>query len=162
MLREDFGEEIVPQGEKGLGYQAGDGVRCDWLLFRSLLESARGSSDDEAVPVLDEALSLLRGVPFQGTEPGSYGWAGAVIAEIEVAVVAATTRLATIHLERGEPDRARSAATRGLVGVPYDLSLWAVMLEASSRLGEAAYENAHRDARLVLGEASRLLDVAPG
>jgi len=162
ILREELGEDIVPQGEKGLGYRVGPALGCDWFRFSSLVASARTSSDDEAVPLLGEALMLFRGVPFQGTEPGSYAWAGAVIAEIEVAVVVAASRLATIHLARGEPDKARSAATRGLVGVPYDLSLWALVVESSEHLGPSAYESALRDARLVLGEAASLLAVRSG
>lgn len=161
MLRDAVGDEIFPPAERGRGYLAGPGLTCDLVRFESLAVSARGLADRDAVPLLDEALALVRGVPFQGTEPGTYAWAGALIAEIEVAVVAVAIRLATIRLEGGEPHKARSAATRGLVGVPYDLSLWTMVLEAGRRLGPIAYEHAARDCRLVLGEATELLPNMP-
>lgn len=159
LARESLGEDLLPRAPRGGGYRAGGALTSDWEVFSSLVSRADRLSDEEAAPLLEESLSLLRGTPFQGVEEGTFAWAGVLSAEIEVAVVKATRRLAAHFLMRGEPDHARTAVTRGLVAVPYDLTLWGLLLEASRRLGPALHEQTLRHARSVLGDGAALLSV---
>ena len=109
LLRRALGPELVPEAYKGRGYRLAPEVTCDWMMFEELVdESHNASSREMEADLLTQALALVRGVPFQGVEPGTFSWAWTelIVARIEVAVVGAAHRLSVIGLEASDAEQA--------------------------------------------------------
>jgi hypothetical protein len=160
LLRDAVGEELLPHAERGVGYRAGPGLTTDWESFQGLAASDPGMSERELVARLEQALELVRGAPFQGVEPGTFGWASTelLISEMEVAISTAARRVADARIGSGDYALASAAATRGLVAVPFDFALWAGLLRAANGLGPDAVARARRDATAVLGTDARMIE----
>lgn len=123
-----------PAGQRRLPHLHGKGTRdfyglldvaLDFQLFRDAQARARAVLDDdrrEAKRELTEALSLVRGVPFQDVrdEPRNYKWAhvSGAIDLIERHVREAALLLAELCLGDDDPDGARWAARQGLLANP--------------------------------------------
>lgn len=153
MLRKSLGPEVVPEASKGRGYRLAGDVRSDWARFSLLVKSARPGDEEEA-DLLDEALRLVRGAPFEGVASGSYSWAWGelFVSRMEVAVADAARRLAVLGLASGDVGKARAAATKGLACAPYDRRLWELMLESASALGRGELDRTWKHAVAVLGD----------
>jgi DNA-binding SARP family transcriptional activator len=158
LLRKALGHDLVPEAQKGSGYRLANGVTNDWTIFSDLVESARGDHETEQ---LRQALSLIRGAPFEGVAPGSFTWAWTelFVSRMEVAISSAAKRLGDLALAENDPELSIWAALQGLSGTPYDLDLWATHLNASARSGRDALERSWKSARAVLGDDVR--DLAP-
>ncbi|MHB1956405.1 MAG: bacterial transcriptional activator domain-containing protein, partial [Sulfobacillus sp.] len=109
---------------------------------------------------LTAALSLVRGMPFEGVADGTYGWATTemIVSDIEYGVLDAARRLARLALGCGDHDRARWAAEKGLVVSPYDRDLWSLLLEVAAVRGPGEVERTYERARATLGEDVSELD----
>ena len=153
LLRKCLGAEYVPEASKGSGYRLSPKIRSDWSIFTEYVERAEKHDADE-IEVLTAALELVRGAPFEGVAPGSYSWAWTelLVARIEVAVASVAVRLAILHLEHSEPDRARWAALQGLSASPYDRSLWTQFLKAAGAGGPGELNSAVKHVASVLGD----------
>ncbi len=159
MLRQSWGEALVPSATHGM-YGLSEEVSTDWERFRDLVA---GSSGEEEIEVLTRALTLLRGMPFEGVPDGAYAWADTEMftASMENAGRQAAHRLARLTLACGELDHARWAAEKGLVVSPYDRELWSVLVEIAAQRGPAEVERTYERARGVLGEeVGGLIEVA--
>ncbi|TRV81772.1 LysM peptidoglycan-binding domain-containing protein [Streptomyces sp. 130] len=125
-------------------------VRCDWLDFQELYQEgmhARGAAADTA---LARALSLVRGTPFEGTNPRNYLWADALFHDIVSSVVDVAHELAERCLAAGDLTGAVAAATRGLVASPESELLTRDLFRAHAARGDrsAVIEAADRLNRL--------------
>ncbi|MGH3851289.1 MAG: hypothetical protein ACRDRT_16630, partial [Pseudonocardiaceae bacterium] len=124
-------------------YELSAKVSSDWRRFRHLVEVF----DRDGEPGrLEEALSLVRGVPYEDAGRGTYYWAmGGHAMAIQVAVADAACCLAELRLGQGDFGRARSAVDAGIRGAPCDERLYEVSMrvaagEGGSRAVEAVME----------------------
>jgi hypothetical protein len=107
------GELYLPFVRDGSLYQLHDRVTCDWHEFVAL--SHRGfAAGVDGIPVLEAALSLVRGRPFLGIDPDRYTWAEPHIQEMIAAVCDVAHVVSQIRAERGEWRAAQHAASLGL------------------------------------------------
>ena len=73
-VRQCVGPEHLPEATTAGGYRL-IGVTSDWELFEALSQRADATEGPEAIELRTEALSLVRGAPFQGVPRGHYQWA---------------------------------------------------------------------------------------
>lgn len=160
LLREAAGEDALPHAARGVGYRAGRALTSDWERFQGLVATAGDLDERQAVETLEVALELVRGSPFQGVEPGTFLWASTqlLISEMEVTIAGVARRVVDARISWGDYALASAAATRGLVGVPFDFGLWSGTLRAARGLGPDALTRARRDAIAVLGDDASRVD----
>ena len=133
----------APPGTEWIARSLGDDlplhphVVTDADLLRSALRRAHGNADPVATHLLDEALTLVRGVPFEGT---NYLWADAegLTSELTMLIVQASAALARRHLEAGDLAGVFEATAVGLRVVPRHEELIALRLRAHHRNGDDA------------------------
>jgi hypothetical protein len=105
-----------------------DTVGTDWGRFQEL--AASGNPD-----VWEEALTLVRGRPFEGIRSTDWALLDGTAPAIEAAVVDLSGRLAGARLRSGDPHRAEWAARRGLLVSPYDERLYRMLLRTADSAG---------------------------
>jgi nucleoid-associated protein YgaU len=111
------GELYLPFVRDGSHYQLHDRVTCDWHEFVAL--SHRGfAAGVDGILDLEAALSLVRGRPFLGIDPGRYTWAEPHIQEMIAAVCDVAHLVSQARAERGEWRAAQHAASIGLLVDP--------------------------------------------
>jgi hypothetical protein len=147
LLRKSLGVGLVPPGS-GTGYRIGAGVVSDWDRFKELAE--RGAARDD----LRGALDLVRGRPFAGVSPSSFGWVFSelLVSEIEVTIVETARRLVDQLCAADDFAAASWAVRQGLRAVPTDYGLWDLRLTIAGRLGRDELVRARRDAKAALGD----------
>jgi DNA-binding SARP family transcriptional activator len=162
--KDSLGRNHLPSARNG-GYALGPRFRCDWRSFRNLVEDARTAPTAEAIELLRQALSKVRGRPFEDAPPAYFAWASdsPLVSDIEVAVAEAAEELGARALEAGMPDIAEWAARQGLLMVPVREDLHRVRLQAAFDAGdpdgiEAAYTEATRAIRVHIDAAEPLQD----
>jgi hypothetical protein len=116
-LRRVLGDRI-PEARSAGGYEV-LGVSADANRFTAAIELAKKATSpiDEACH-LANALSLVRGAPFEDHPPGTYGWAetGANLsATLANSARTAAARLAGLAIDAGDSDLEAWAARRGLL-----------------------------------------------
>jgi hypothetical protein len=106
------GEAYLPRPQHG-GYTFHAGVRSDWAAFQHLATRGLAAGPEAGIPDLENALSLVRGRPFEG---GDFPWADSVQQEMLSRIVDVAHTLAAWHTDGDTPDldAARHAALRGL------------------------------------------------
>lgn len=109
-------------------------MASDWTRFRELTARAHGRPAVEAIPLLEEALGLVRGRPFEDVPEHSYGWAWSeqLVSTMEVAVAEAAERLAELALDAQQPAMARWAARQGLLVTPGREALYQAWMQAAA------------------------------
>ena len=109
-------------------------MASDWTRFRELTARAHGRPAAEAIPLLEEALGLVRGRPFEDVPEHSYGWAWSeqLVSTMEVAVAEAAERLAELALDAEQPAMARWAARQGLLVTPSREALYHAWMQAAA------------------------------
>jgi hypothetical protein len=145
MLRKALGPDALPLRPSG-GYQLASWVTTDWERFAELSQS---DDVDDAL----EALSLIRGPPFDGVPSGTYAWAFSefFVSEMEVAVASLVTRFVDQLHKVGDLERALSAVRQGLRAVAGDYGLWELYLSMAAQAGPAVLSRARSEARAALG-----------
>ena len=151
-----------PSGQRRLPHLHGNGSRdfyrlldvaLDFQLLRDSLAQARAVLDDdrsEAKRELTEALTLVRGVPFQDVrdEPRNYKWAhvGGAIDLIERNVREAALLLSQLCLDDDDSGGAGWAARQGLLANPGHRLLKCAEFKAEAQAGNpAGVEGAMRE-----------------
>lgn len=121
LLRRCLGPERFPEAERGAGYRLGPGISTDWGRFEELVQ-ASAAAGSRQTDVLEDALALVRGAPFEGVPSGSYGWAWSelLVSRMEVAITDAAQRLVMHSLLADACDRAEWAA----LATRYGLRPW--------------------------------------
>jgi DNA-binding SARP family transcriptional activator len=148
-LRRCLGPGLVPIGQ-GTGYAISGDVVTDWSQFQTHLSSATDADGDRASHLRD-ALELVRGRPFAGTD---YRWVYAefLASEMEVAISSAARQLAQLSEDCGDHRTTLFAYRRGLLASPFDFSLWEGALRAAAQLGADEVTRTKRDAQAALGD----------
>jgi hypothetical protein len=151
MLRKALGPDALPSRPSG-GYQLASWVTTDWERF---VELSKSDVVDDGL----EALSLIRGRPFESVPSGTYAWAFSefLVSEMEVAVASLVTRVVDQLVNVGDLERALNAVRQGLRAVAGDYGLWELYLSMAERAGPAALSRARSEAGAALGE-----DAPPG
>jgi DNA-binding SARP family transcriptional activator len=106
-------------------------VSSDWSRF-----SALAASDD--LREHRDALSLVRGRPFEGLRNAEWTVLEGIAATIEERVAEVACRVVDDHLARREPRAAAAAARRGLAASPYDERLYRRLLRCADEEGHPA------------------------
>jgi hypothetical protein len=128
------------------------GVDCDLARFQQALAVSASAQPGDIATSLADALRLVRGVPFTGTD---YRWTAPMIARTENQIIEAADRLATWGLQTHDAATAAWAAERGLAGCGHpDERLLAHLLRAAASNGPATLAGAWREvtARLTVVE----------
>ncbi len=122
-----------------MAYSVGKYVTTDLARFTSLVVRSRSAADHaEEVDLLDEAIDLLRGQPFEGVRGYEWAYTGGTIAELEATISDAAHRLAQLALEMGDHKRATWSALQGLKAVPGSEPLYRDRMEAAHLAGDPA------------------------
>ena len=103
-------------------------VGTDWTRFQELA----ASEDTER---WHDALSLVRGRPFEDSRSTDWSILDGTAPAIESAVVDLSGRLAGARLRAGDPRGAEWSARRGLLVSPYDERLYRMLLRAADAAG---------------------------
>ncbi len=106
-------------------------VSTDWDRFVAL-------SDSDDRDQWRQALTLVRGRPFDGLRASDWPILEGIAPAIEAAVVDLSGRLAGACLQQGDAQGAEWAARRGLVVSPYDERLYRMLMRASDLGGNPA------------------------
>ncbi|NUR60278.1 MAG: LysM peptidoglycan-binding domain-containing protein [Catenulispora sp.] len=117
------------------GYAMGSSVTCDWVDFVWRVQSGE----------LVNAISLVRGRPFEDAPLRRYGWAEALRHEMSALIIDTAHYVAEACLAEQNPRGAQSAAYRGLQGAPESELLYRDLLTALAALGDLSSARQHAD-----------------
>lgn len=117
------------------GYAMGPSVTCDWVDFVWRVQSGE----------LVNAISLVRGRPFEDAPLRRYGWAEALRHEMSALIIDTAHYVAEACLAEQNPRGAQSAAYRGLQGAPESELLYRDLLTALAALGDLSSARQHAD-----------------
>jgi hypothetical protein len=120
--------DLLAYEKQSQRFSLAESVHTDWTMFRSL--SANGKPEG-----LRASLSLVRGVPF-GCNPEPWTVASGVFYGVVGDITDAAASLGEQALSTGDPQLATWAARRGQLANRYDISLWRILLQASSNSSE--------------------------
>ncbi len=152
-LRQCIGAEHLPDATNFAGYRI-NGVECDWFTFQRLSDQADTTVGPTSIALRTQALSLVRGEPFEGVARGQYEWAfnEDLHTQMSAAVVTCALRLANDLFTLGRYSAVEDAARAGLRGSPEDIHLKRVRdraIEARNdglvRSGPALGDSARKD-----------------
>lgn len=119
------GEPLFPKGRgNGHVYRLSPRVVTDWERLSGLVRRAEELPDAEALPILDEALRLVKGPPFQAPKGYSWAYSDGTATMIAETIKTAARRSAELHLAQGEMINAAEAAAAALAAIgapPLDL-----------------------------------------
>lgn len=122
-----------------MAYSVGKYVTTDLARFTSLVARSRSATDqDDEADLLDQAIQLLRGQPFEGVSGYEWAYTGGTVAELEATISDAAHRLAQLALEVGDHKRATWSALQGLKAVPGSEPLYRDRMEAAHLAGDPA------------------------
>lgn len=104
------GEQLFPFGRNAQHlYYLSDRVITDWDRFRRLVRRADALPEDEALPLLDEALSMVSGPPFRAKFGYSWAFSDGTVSLITETIKVAGERSAALHTARNELTEAAAA-----------------------------------------------------
>jgi two-component system LytT family response regulator len=115
---------IVYKNEKY--YVSPEQVDCDYFAFRRRLEAAGKRKGKEAIPELEQALSLYRGSLLQHCD---YRWAVGEIERTNKQWLNASLTLAEQYVRLGERRKAIDLAEPLLPVMPYDVTVYGLLVE---------------------------------
>ena len=143
-LRRIIGTRHLPEaGAKGYLLE---GVSTDWDTFLALTREADATPGHSVIDLRSEAISLVRGRPFQGAE---YPWVEAeqLESQMTVAVLRCAHRLIADLRDVDELDRAEDVGRMMVAIFPEDIGLWELGATVLSAKGDrSAVERWLRDA----------------
>jgi len=135
----DDGTPVMPQADRIKGtITLGPGAMSDLTVLRTSYERAVESSSAEAIPVLQNALDLIEGPPFDA--PG-YDWAHHThqyVAEASAMIEQAAALLAKLTQADGDTDLARHALVQGLRALPGNEVLYRQRMQLEHDAGNLA------------------------
>jgi LysM repeat protein len=112
-------------------------VVTDADVLAARVAAARGRPPDVAVQVLEPAVEMIRGVPFEGT---SYLWPDGegITSNLVLLATSAAAELASHHLALGDVAGVFAATAQGLRVLPGHEELIALRMHAHARAGDLA------------------------
>jgi hypothetical protein len=136
-LRRLIGSEHLPDAITAGGYLVA-GVGSDWATFRRLTRQADTADGAHATRLRTEALTLVRGQPFDGASGDLFEWVDDehLRSDVAVAIAACALRLGDDHLGAEQFGAAEAAARSGLVGAKDDFGLWDLGARAIDARGD--------------------------
>lgn len=153
-LRHAVGPQRFPEAVAAGGYRITSAV-TDWGRFCGLVAAAKSPDGDGADELLTEALSHVRGVPFEGAPKGPYSWAldTGLVHQMIRAVVDAAHALSGHRLAAGDHVGAETAARLGQRASLEDFGLWHDLFAAVRAGGDlGALLRLRAEAARVLGK----------
>lgn len=97
------GEMLFPLGrDSQYLYKLSPRVTTDWHRFLDLVRRAEALPDQQAVELLDEALSLIEGPPFRAAAGYSWAYSDGTASLVTETVALVARRCADLHCGRGE------------------------------------------------------------
>jgi hypothetical protein len=140
-LRRVVGSDHFPDAVTTGGYRF-TGVLTDWQRFQELNAEADAAPAEEADRLRAEALSLVRGPPFEDAPDPTYRWihTEGLASTITVAIVDAAHELAVDRLAAGDLAGSEWAASQGLRASPTEESLWLDRVHAVRAIGDPLAE----------------------
>ena len=123
----------------GSSYSLGAHVTSDLARFTDLAVRSRSAIDPaEEAKLLRQALELLRGQPFEGSQGYEWAYTEGIVVEAEALIADTAHRLAQLALASGDAALATWAATKGLMAVPGSEPLYRDRMEAAHLNGDPA------------------------
>jgi hypothetical protein len=145
---------LLPEAKETGGYRLSGSVGSDWDRFQALTDAARDKPDDQAEPLLEAAMALVRGKPFESVKTGTYGWADTedLRSTMEKGIAGVAAALAGIRRRKGNLKEASQglAQARLLVGISTELG--EEMLRTAAEQSASDLGRAHRRVSEVLGD----------
>ena len=129
-VRQFVGVHHLPEAQNRSGY-ALTNVVCDWRKFRTLALAADQAPKAQAIELRQEALRLVRGVPFEGDTTPYFEWTTAqkyVTSMIE-GVTTVADKLQGDLVSAGDLDGAEWAIRRAMKLAPTELPLWRALVD---------------------------------
>lgn len=133
--RNPLGEDYLPRYHAAGHYHLHDEVTSDWDQWLALLPAGPIPASTDA---LEQALSLVRGRPFDGVRARRYGWAETLKQQMITAIVDAAYELARRRLMEGDWRAAETATVLGLSIEPGMERLWRMRILAAHASGNTA------------------------
>jgi len=129
-------------------------VRTDWSRFVALTRDGSGPASWR------QAVSLVRGRPFEGLAKGDWAVFEGFVAAIEAAIVDVSARLGEHLLDAGDPLGAEWAIRQGLLAAPWDERLYRLLMSAADSAGNrGGVESALRSLAHVLDHPGDPLEI---
>lgn len=122
------GQDYLPRHQAGEGYALQPSVTVDAVDWDGLLEHDPINCTTER---LEQALALVRGIPFEGAHPKRYAWAEPIKQRLIGEIVDASYELARRRLMEGRWRAAEQAVVVGLRIEPAQESLWRLRILAA-------------------------------
>ena len=143
----DGGDLLITQ--PGNVYELSPQVGCDWVRFETLRKVA-ADEPERTVPLLRQALGLVRGRPFQDIPVGSYSWVGLdrLDSDMSASIAEAAGTLVAAALTVDDLATARFAVEQGRLGTPHSDALIRADMRVCAATGDReGLDRALRDAR---------------
>lgn len=143
----DGGDLLITQ--PGNVYELCPQVGCDWVRFETLRKMA-ADEPERTVPLLRQALGLVRGRPFQDIPVGSYSWVGLdrLDSDMSASIAEAAGTLVAAALAADDVATARFAVEQGRLGTPHSETLIRAAMRVCAAAGDReGLDRALRDAR---------------
>jgi DNA-binding SARP family transcriptional activator len=151
-VRRLVGTEHLPENARGSGYRLTDAT-TDWQRFQQLVAEAGAATGPERRRLRREALSLVRGAPFESELSRWFQWADSegVRTAITKAVVDVAIELHADCVHADDLDGAEWAIRQGLRCSPSELELWECLIDVvQARRTGSDEERFWRDATAAL------------
>jgi nucleoid-associated protein YgaU len=104
------GEPLFPYGRNHQHtYHLSSRVTTDWDRFVALVQKAGRVGPEEALPLLDQALTMVDGPPFRAAFGYSWAYSDGTATLVTETIKAAGRRSAELHTQRGELTEAATA-----------------------------------------------------
>jgi len=146
---DDEEREHLPRVAPGAGYAFADTVTSDVGLWDALIG---GDPLNASTEHLEAALTLVRGVPFQGTRRNRYAWSEPIRQRLVSEIVDASYTLARRRLMEGRWRAAEAAVIVGLLVDPAQEALWRLRILAAHESRNPAAEAEAIDRLLAITE----------
>ena len=154
--RSSVGPEIFPHSPKNQPLRTT--ATTDLAIFEALVSRAETASSSKAMPLLEEALDLVSGSPF---DHGHFEWARSigVYDSARQMIEATALRLCELALEAGDTDVARRAIAQGLLGLGVNEPLYRSRMNIEGQAGDRGavlrvYAELEERLELLFGDAT--------
>lgn len=131
------GEDYLPRNPSGGGYAFTEAVTTDVALWDELVN---GDPLNATTETLEQALKLVRGIPFDGTQAKRYAWAEPIKQRLTAEIVDASYALGKRRLMQGRWRAAEEAVVVGIVLEPAQECLWRIRILAAHESRNPALE----------------------
>lgn len=129
---DEHGVKYMPDYSGAAGYTLGDRVTDDWEDWRRLIPGPATAATTEHI---EQALSLVRGRPFEGVKANRYAFTERLREDISDAISDAAYELARRRLIEGRWRAAEQAAATGITVEPGAERLWRARIIAAYASG---------------------------